>query len=80
MKRFCILGLMALALSCFNALPALAATPIGKLYTMGNASAGNAVLVYTRYSDGSLTGPLNDTDEWEWHGRRLGQPRRLGNQ
>jgi 6-phosphogluconolactonase len=32
-----------------------AATPIGKLYTMSNATTGNEVLVYDRLSDGSLS-------------------------
>jgi 6-phosphogluconolactonase len=34
---------------------AFAATPIGKLYTMSNATTGNEVLVYNRLSDGSLS-------------------------
>jgi 6-phosphogluconolactonase len=36
-------------------LPAFAAFPIGKLYTMSNATTGNEVLVYNRLSDGSLS-------------------------
>ena len=49
-KRFSsILLLTALSLA-----PAFAASPIGKLYTMSNATSGNEVLVYNRLSDGSL--------------------------
>ena len=54
-KRFSsILLLTALPLA-----PALAANPIGKLYTMSNAVSGNEVLVYNRLSDGSLSKAAN---------------------
>lgn len=34
---------------------AFAAEPIGKLYTMSNATTGNEILIYNRLSDGSLS-------------------------
>lgn len=34
---------------------AFAAIPVGKLYTMSNATTGNEILVYNRLSDGSLS-------------------------
>ena len=45
------------SIALLSALPlssALAADPIGKLYTMSNATAGNEILVYSRLADGSL--------------------------
>lgn len=37
-----------------TSISALAATSVGKLYTMSNATTGNAILIYDRLSDGSL--------------------------
>ncbi|MEQ1739197.1 MAG: beta-propeller fold lactonase family protein [Methyloglobulus sp.] len=50
-RRFSSLFLLA----TLPLVSAFAATPIGKLYTMSNATTGNKVLVYNRLSDGSLS-------------------------
>jgi 6-phosphogluconolactonase len=46
----CIFLLAALPL-----IPSYAANPIGKLYTMSNATTGNEILIYSRLSDGGLS-------------------------
>ncbi len=51
--------LSILLLTTLPLLPAFAAIPIGKLYTMSNATTGNEVLVYNRLSDGSLAKVAN---------------------
>ncbi|WP_394753102.1 lactonase family protein [Crenothrix sp.] len=64
-------------IALLSALPlssALAADPIGKLYTMSNATTGNEILVYSRRADGSLS----QTDHVGTYG--LGTGTGLGNQ
>jgi 6-phosphogluconolactonase len=53
-------------------LPAFAAFPIVKLYTMSNASNGNEVLVYDRLSDGSLSKVANVSTSGTGTGAGLG--------
>ena len=47
--------LAAFSATAVNAFPY--PTVVGQVYTINNASAGNQVLVFNRWSDGSLTGP-----------------------
>ena len=44
----------------------------GAVYTMTNAAAGNAVLVYTRAADGTLGGPVSFPTEGNGTGAGLG--------
>jgi hypothetical protein len=55
----CALGLLAAAALVATAGAAKAGGPAGNVYVLSNATAGNAVLAYTRAGDGSLSGPVS---------------------
>jgi 6-phosphogluconolactonase len=55
MKKYLRYFGSVLTLTALPLMSAFAATSIGKLYTMSNATTGNEILIYNRLSDGSLS-------------------------
>ena len=59
MNKFYLAISSLLIIAALPFAPAFAASSIGKLYTMSNATTGNEVLVYDRLSDGTLAKVAN---------------------